>query len=396
MKKNIWVMGIMIILCVGMVFCATAQEVEKEALSYEELLAWVTPYDAMARETAPLNAPIGEEALTEDGYMYIYDFATLYYDKPQLDSTTVLNAIVVVSESAALVRNVNVDATVTDLLNAFYSENPSLNGTRDFAYLYLSDTMPMGAMWAWVQRNGQDITAVQYAVHEQRAVGGEGYSDCGLIYTIQADTVVALRAYGLNTFVSEEQVQQSLKQVEKIAQEKSYIAYPKSLKGDELEPFERDDLVFSGIDIIGITPEECITAFGEPFDDVWMEDEAAFMRTLTFDGMDITFSYDANKENGKLLVLNIVTPEIEGPRGTVVGTGFSNILLRFRHSQNEYDGSGTEVLYGTIETGDYATAEYSDGGTSTLRYVTTVDGHAITLQMFFQYDVLTEILVYEW
>ena len=39
--------------------------------------------ESAARE--PLNAPVGEESRTEDGYAFIYDFATLYYDKPVLD-----------------------------------------------------------------------------------------------------------------------------------------------------------------------------------------------------------------------------------------------------------------------------------------------------------------------
>ncbi|MEG0901734.1 MAG: hypothetical protein RSG96_06415, partial [Clostridia bacterium] len=47
-------------------------------LSENELNRWVTQVLHDSAEEQPLNAPVGEEALTEDGYAFLYSFATLY------------------------------------------------------------------------------------------------------------------------------------------------------------------------------------------------------------------------------------------------------------------------------------------------------------------------------
>ena len=50
---------------------------ESGVLAETELSQWV---DQVLRDTAalmPLNAPVGEESLTEDGYAFLYDFATM-------------------------------------------------------------------------------------------------------------------------------------------------------------------------------------------------------------------------------------------------------------------------------------------------------------------------------
>lgn len=398
MKKAIWAVCLGLIILMAVLNPSFAKAEEEDALTYDELMAWVAPYVERAKATEPLNAPITADALSEDGYAFIYDFATLYFDKNTLDDTAKLNAIVVVSESEALPRNINVESSVAKLLGAFYNENEDLLGSDDFAYLYLSDTMPMGAMWAWVQRAGQRIAAVQYAVHEQLSTGGDGYTDCGLLYTIQSDMVVAMRAYGLSAVISEAEVLNNVIQIEQVAQDRSYFMYKKSMTGEDVEPFERDDLMFSGIDFLSVTPEECIAILGESMDDVWMDDgEHGFLRTLTYENATLTFSFDANKQNGRLLVADIRAAGLEGPRGTSVGESFSDVMQRFMHSQVPYEGGTTELLYGQMDGEQYGMAEYEDGGMATLRYVTPgTDGAPVTLQMLFEQDTLQEIIVYCW
>lgn len=395
MKKLLGAVCVLLALCAVML-PAFAQEAEETALSYDELMAWVAPYLARAQAQPPLNAPVGEEALSADGYAYIYDFATLYFDKPTLDENTKLNAIVVLSETEQLPRGVNIDASFDQLIKAFYCENDALYGTHDFAYLYLSDTMPMGAMWAWVQRAGQQPQAVQYAVHEQVESQGEGYTDSGLLYTIQANTVVAMRAYGLNKHIDESAVRENLSRVEAVSRDQSYMMYKKSLDGGDVTAFEREDLIFSGMDFLSLTPDNCYQVLGEPLEDVWMEDgESGFLRALTYEYADFTFTFDLNKQNGRLMFVDIFGQGLEGPRGTRLGESFSDILQRFMHSQSPYDGSMTEVLYGNTDSNDYGVAEYQDGGFSTLRYVTGEGmDEPVTLYLSFEMDELTEIMIY--
>ena len=59
-------------------------------LAEGELNDWIVGVLRKSAAREPLNAPVGEESRTEDGYAFIYDFATLYYDKPELDENSVL------------------------------------------------------------------------------------------------------------------------------------------------------------------------------------------------------------------------------------------------------------------------------------------------------------------
>ena len=91
------------IICLLIAFCLLcplyALADDSGVLAEGELNDWVVKAlrDSAARE--PLNAPVGEESHTEDGYAFIYDFATLYYDKPVLDEESVLLAISVTDEA---------------------------------------------------------------------------------------------------------------------------------------------------------------------------------------------------------------------------------------------------------------------------------------------------------
>ncbi len=397
MKKTLFAGCLILLLLWVMLPLGLAAENEKDALSYSEIMDWVTPYIEKAKATTPLNAPIGADALNEDGYAYIYDFATMYFDKPTLDSTTKLNAIVIYTEEEALPRGVNVDSDLDQLLSAYYCENEELVGSKDFAYLYISDTMPMGAMWAWVQRDGQTVNLVQYAIHEQLSNGGDGYTDCGLLYTIQANTVVAVRAYGLSAFIDEKQVASNLNQVNQISKDDSYFMFKRSLSGSDVGKFSREDLSFSGLDFLSITPEECVAILGESMEDVWMEnDTEGYLRNLNYEDCAFTFGYDINKENGTLLYMEIFASGMEGPRGVAIGDSLPDVMQRFMHSQGTYDGT-VETLYGLEGDEQYATAEYWDGGETILRYSVDVGTAApVTMQLYFDMNGLTTIMLYCW
>lgn len=375
---------------------ALAQESEASALSLEELMAWTAGYVARAEDQEPVNAPVGEESLTEDGYAYIYDFATLYFDKPTLEGA-VLNALVITEEGESGIRNVAVNAYLSDLLGAYYNENPDLMGSEDFAALYAVDTFPSGAVWAWLQRSGQQAATVQYAIHEQTASGADGYTDCGLIYTLQENTVVAIRAYGLNSLITLEQAQRNLAAVEQVQQETSYHMYPTSFIGTDLKPFERDDLIFSQLDFLSLTPEEAVAALGECLTDEWMDDDGAYLRTLTFPSAVLTYAYDGDKNLLRLDMMTIDSDGLEGPRGARIGESLSSVLMRFRHGEGEFDGVSRELLYGDGETPPYGTAEYGDNANATLRYALSLEnGRQIVLHMDFTMNALSEIMIYYW
>lgn len=371
-------------------------ESDADALDYDELMNWAEGFKTRALAAgAPLNDPTEEAAYTEDGYAFVYDFATLYMDRPEMTADSVLQAVVVYSPEEQGPRGTGVDQLSSEVLNAFYNENDDLQGDSSFAALYVSDTMPAGALWGWVQRDGQRIETIQYAVHEQLSSGGDGYTDCGLVYTLSDNLVAAIRAYGLNETISADEVRSNLDAVQEVSEKTEYAQVPTSINGSELEMFDRDDLIFSGLDFLSLTPEEAVARLGAAQEDDWMEDEGAYLRSMEFASCTMTFSYDAQKQNPTLEMLSIDMDGLEGPRCVRIGDTLSSVISRFRNGEGDYDGVSREVLYGDGENAPYGLAEYGDDATAGLWYAAKLeDGRTVVLSMSFEQMYLSDITLY--
>ena len=371
-------------------------ESDADALDYDELMDWAEGFKTRALAAgAPLNDPTEEAAYTEDGYAFVYDFATLYMDRPEMTADSVMQAGVVYSPEEQGPRGTGVDQLSSEVLNAFYNENDDLQGDSSFAALYVSDTMPAGALWGWVQRDGQRIETIQYAVHEQLSSGGDGYTDCGLVYTLSDNLVAAIRAYGLNETISADEVRSNLDAVQEVSEKTEYAQVPTSINGSELEMFDRDDLIFSGLDFLSLTPEEAEARLGAAQEDDWMEDEGAYLRSMEFASCTMTFSYDAQKQNPTLEMLSIDMDGLEGPRCVRIGDTLSSVISRFRNGEGDYDGVSREVLYGDGENAPYGLAEYGDDATAGLWYAAKLeDGRTVVLSMSFEQMYLSDITLY--
>lgn len=374
---------------------AMAEDNAAGSLELQELVDWAEGYKARAMATAPLNDPTAAEALSEDGYAFIYEFATLYMDRPEMTEDSVVKEIVLYDPAEKAPHGTAVDMTSDEVLSAFYNENPTLEGDHAFATLYVHSTMPGGAAWAWVQRDGQRLMTIQYAVHEQLATGGEGYTDTGLIYTMQGDLVAAIRAYGLDSVINQADVLDNLSAVEQVMNTTGYHRSPVSYLGTDLTGLGEEDMQFGGINFLTVTPEEAIAVLGECREDQWMEDDTGeHIRTMEFPGCEISFVYDANKNNPKVDTLTILADGMEGPRYVRIGDIFSSVLTRFRYGEGEY-ADLEEVLYGDPAGDTYGHAEYGADASAALRYAfKAADGRNVVMYLRFEYMALTEILLY--
>ena len=372
-------------------FClpAMAAETDADALSYSELVHWVEGYKIRALAAQPLTAPVE----TEDGYEFVYDFATLYMDGPEMTAAAAVRGLVITTPTEACPRGLTVDSSSEDVLAAYYQENELLAGDRSFACLYLSDTMPDGAMWGWVQRDGQRVQAIQYAVHEQLSTGGEGYTDAGLVYTVRDNLVIAIRAYGMDERITAEDVIANIENVQQVAALGEYTHMPVSLSGD-MPMFEREDMYFAGVDYLTLTPESAVAALGSCREDEWMADDTGeYLRTMEFAACTITFVYDANKQNPVPYMLMIDTSEMEGPRAVRIGDTLASVFNRFCHSDGTFTDAGVEILYGAEGVAPWGTAEYHDTAV-TLRYAASAGGKTVVLHMSFEMNALCEVMLY--
>lgn len=377
-------------------FPSLAEDTGAEALSFAELTHWAESYKIRAMAAKPLNDPTAKDALTEDGYMFAYDFATLYMDAPEMTADSQLQALVIYSAKEEGLRGVNVDHTVQEVLDAYYTENAGLTGTAEQSVLYALNLLPECALIGSVHRDGQRVQTVEYSVYEQLATGGEGYSAAGLVYTIYNGNVSAIRAYGLNSRVELTDVEDALQDAANLSLNMSYSQVESSYVGTDLTGFNTEDLMFAGLDFQTLTPEDAISALGMPAQDTWLEDVAGYLRVMDFASCEITFTYNSDKLNPVASVMVINDDGMEGPRSVRVGDTLSSVLNRFRHSDGEYNSDeGIEILYGDVESGEYGQATYGTDASVTLRYgLVTQSGEKLALYMAFDQYVLTEVLLH--
>lgn len=369
---------------------AAAEESSADILTLEELQLWAEELQTLALAAQPLNDPTA--AYTEDGYAFVYDFATLYMDRPEMTADSVVHALVVYTDETPGLRGVNVDDPAQLVLAAYYSENPDLVGTRSEAALYAIDLLPACVYLGTVHRDGQRIQVIDYAVYEQAAVG-DGYTNAGVTYTVQDNNVTAIRVYGLHDRIADEDAAAAMARAKGLASQASYSQVFTSYIGSELEPFDDEDVIFSGLDFASLTPEEAVAVLGQPLEDVWLEDDGAYMRKLEFAACETLFLYDANKENGRVVNMTIRTDGLEGPRSVRVGDTVASVVNRFRNGEGAYDGAA-ELLYGSEESGRFGIAEYRADASTLLRYGTITEaGTPVVMYLFFDHMYLQEILL---
>lgn len=361
-----------------------------DPLTWAEVVAWARSLEMQGRATKPLNDPHDEAALSEDGYAYVYDFGTLYFDSPELTEDAVLRGAVVLGEEVEGPRGINTLMSAEELLKAFYTENETLAGTRESALLYLSDSLPEGMWWGRVLRDGQWLETVQYTAHEQREDGL--YTDGGLVCTLQDNSLVAIRVFGLDATADEAALEAEKQELLPLQNAGAYAMVPSSRVGTDNPMFGEEDLSFLGVDVRTCTPEDAEAALGEPeADDEMSDDSGARMRVMSFDGCTLVFMKDPMEETYRLTVLTIDGQNLEGPRALRVGDSLNMAMQRFRFGEGELDGL-YEVLYGTVGQGSWGDADYGEDASVTLRYgLTLEDGREVMLMALFEMYTLTEI-----
>jgi hypothetical protein len=220
------------------------------------------------------------------------------------------------------------------------------------------------------------------------------------LYSLGDGYITAVRAYGLSVSVSQAKVEETIAGVLAIQKEQAYFNYPQSSVGTDIDPFEREDLLFSGLDFLGLTPEAAVASLGTFETESWLQDDnGEWLRIIQWPNAEITFAYSRDKVFKRVDTFAVNQRGIEGPRGVQVGDTLSSVLMRFRHSEGEFDGTSSEVLYGDVKTPPYGLAEY-DAATATLHYACPIEGggdvKSVTLHMIFVDTILSELYLYSW
>ena len=115
-----------------------------EPVTAAELEEYAKSIQARAIASEPLNDPASEDAASEDGIAFFYDFATLFADRAEMTADTLVHAVSVNEDEGGALRGVEPDCPVSDLLAAYACTNTSLDGSREGALLYLLGHVKLG------------------------------------------------------------------------------------------------------------------------------------------------------------------------------------------------------------------------------------------------------------
>lgn len=361
----------------------------ESTITSSEILSWV---EKVIGSAELMNGEASSPQKDDLGFAVSRESCTLYYDSSDIANAH-LCGIKLVEPLFEGPRGEMMYDGQNELLKLYPNDNSDLVGDRDFAVLYLSTEMPNKASYGLVSRDGQHIKNIQYYVHERKPNGM--YSNLLLNFEIENNSIESIGVYGLIDEITEQDVYDSIKNISAKQNEKSYFAYKTSSNGDELEQFEREDLIFSGIDVLSVTPERLIELFGTADTDEIKEDKNIKIRTMSWDGLNASFIVDG--DNHRISRLAISDNVLEGPRGTVIGDTFSSVYSRFKSMGNPVNENNQEQLYGNSDDKSYGVANYYPNGME-LVYHTTIEldkNHNVKAQVLFNFsgDKLDEITI---
>lgn len=384
-------------------FPAAALADDTGALSEGELSAWVDQVLTDTIGLTPLNAPVGEEALTEDGYAFLYDFATLYYDQPELNENSVLQAVVITDEGYTAPRGIRLGGDGMSLMSTFGWQNPYLYGDGAYAAFYCVDELPRAAYWSWAQHDENDqLLSVQCAVHVQ--TDENCYTDAGVRFLLEDGLVSDIRIYGLNRTITEADVLANLNAVASVENVSAGTIVPESMAvagytvANDQTVMAAEDVQASGLPFAELCADSLTAVLGEATASSRKPDETVGGWIVTTDWAGASLVDVEWEDDHRVESLSVTTDALTGPRGLRVGDTLQSVLSLFRT-----DGEGRTrdglyaVLYGDGLNAPYALMEYS-GSITAVSYTTAMEppyAH-VTLHLAFEADRLQEWMLYSW
>ena len=381
-RKTVFLFLLMAVLIAG-----AAARAESSPITGEEIQALAAQVRAMAKQARPLNDP-EEDAAAEDGYAWQFEFGVVYGDRDTWTEETEMNAFQVMDEEIAGPRGIRISWDVNQVMEAIPCENDAMYGTPQEATLYLEGEQDGVFRYGRVERDGQRITAIEYG----EADAGQG-KRTALVLGISGDGVESIRGEGFRETVPAENLQELYAELEEGKSHYEYARVPRSRDGSGLAYFSEADLDFASLSYRTAEP----AIFGSNVEDMIIDNEdGTWLRRVDGEGFEAVFTCDAAGQNTQIKSYEILSPELEGPRGVRLGDLFHEDFSRFPSGEGALSEDGTrETLYGTEGRAPFGTAEYGDGSEMTLRYVTpTLGGGDVELILRYRDTVLSEIILH--
>lgn len=347
-------------------------------------------YDTWIRGAAQRDGYY-EVAPAAEGYALRFQDFVLYADRMELTEETVLSAVVLDTAPEEDVypdfRGVCVGMPAREALSRYPFENPSLAGTREEAGLCVAGAVPGRAFTGVLYRDGQTLLSAVYTLYEMADGGVKVYS---IEYVFFQGEVSAVRVSLQPGTVSVQAAQQAFGECADRMNIREYSAF---LTGSSrpAEPFQQEDLLFSGIDFLGLTPRFAQKMLGAPKEETWVSDSGGWLLTLSWQGLSVTFVCDAEKQPLYAAGFFLEEDLLEGPRGLMPGVSLADILSRFPGGENaSLSEPGGGELY-SLEDGSSGWLETPVDGLATVRYICPVEDGTVLLRLYTESGVLQNL-----
>jgi len=357
--------------------CFPAALAQDEMLTVDEMLTFCDQVLSDALQRTPVSAEPAEEG----GYMFEFSEYTIYSLDAQLTQNTRITGVALNNPFSLMadMRGVFLTDTLADLLNAYPLDNPNLQGAYDEAVLYINGLLPGTVNTGRVLRDGSHVLIAEHTVY---TMDGEQAEKCCVVYTLENNFVIAVQIMLDVQRLSLEEAHAELSALSSLQEVTEYSVYA----AEEPEAFTREDLTFGQMDFLTVTPESALSLLGSATSDTWVQDGSGYMRSMQWSDAQLVFSYDAQRQNSRLLLLEVYGAGMEGPRNLHLGDSVESVVNRFMHDDDYTDG----VLYGQEGTAPYGLFEQRPDGEFIL-YAAPVEDQTVLLALTFVEELLADI-----
>lgn len=387
--KKLLAMLLSMVLCLTLCVPVLAQEGSAQPFSAAEADAYREAVHQRALENNTYQAQA-----VQGGYeLYFADY-TLRVDTERLSADTTIYAMVMDDVSTAMTcpgdaRGIALNNSLSALLDAYPIENTALIGTPENAVLYMEGDLPGQAYVSYIIRNGQTVSDVYHLAY---VMVNNGVQTRMAHYTIQNDAVVRIELQFASDTLTLEEAKAELDAFEDLRASTEYASYVSSNQEGEAQAFGRDDLLFSGLDYLDLTPELAIAVLGDDYAEDWLEDEDTFIHVMEWSAASITFLCDRNRALIKVDSMFIDDNMIEGPRGIFVGDDQQTVLDKFRFDIAQGDGD-VMYIYGAEGELEYGMVEFISMGEAVARYAFEQGDTMIEMILSFENSTLSDIII---
>ena len=372
MKKLLAALLSLMLLCTMLpAFAQNAQ------LTVDEMLALC---DSLLSD-ALTQTPVSAQAHEDGGYVHQFEEYALYSPDSALTANSRITGVELGNADALIadMRGIAPGHTLDALLEAYPLDNESLQGTYSEVVLYMAGLLPSTVNVGRAIRSGSHMLVVEHTVY---ASEGENVEKCCMVYTLENNVVIAVQLMLDVQDMTLNEAQEELNALSALQEKSEYSVY----SSETPEALTREDLSFSGLDFLAVTPESALTLLGNTNSDTWAQDGENFMRSMQWADVQLVFGYDSQKTNSQLILLQVYGEGVEGPRNLHLGDSPDSVMARFERAYNE-----GALLYGDGETAPYAKFETRDDGSVYILYAAQVEEETVLLVLTFVDNELVDM-----